>query len=660
MATGNSVKSCYSFGQGCKFYPDQKLLVCATNEHVLRNKTAEVLLILLQTPGQVVPAKSFFDIVWQGKFVSENVLKQSVSELRQCLGDSGRKLIVTLSKKGYMFKGEVNLAVSSYQDNSADAQSEPDKSQLALGRSVPNLILWLSRFFSHAKLRTTLSLISVFALCFPTYFAHEKSLYNEAIYAKNQLLEGKLLIHKTMNANEFKRDDKDSDQRLDELKAIAFKQDSDVFFSLGKLSAFRHFAMSVGAYKEALLAVTREENHIENSYGLVSVQYLEALLTKSDILLDLERREEAFRISKEAMALAEQNFSENKQLLANTYLAHSKAILYCLEPLCRREKAMKEGRRLALLAAEFYKSHRQQDRVRYGDSQILLSWYTFTPEKKLEFVERGLSAFQNSLGPGHSKTIGAREEIGRIKAFYYEDWKAAETILTDTKAMRDKTETGESRSLAMSEHYLGELFFMSGQFERAIEALNNAKHKLATSVGKYNNTYLEQTMLKARAHLYLGDLSGCKEELLESHKISASPNISAGVVILRAIEATRMRLNSLEPSKSMAEMAVQEGESPPAKDVYKSPGSVLAHEVITRKFKLSPKEVAGKFIQSIRELNKPSSELNRYFYPADLAFIQGRAQAICEKHSKSFCGRMSSIMAVRLNDSPSFSQRRVL
>jgi len=76
----------------------------------LRYKTAKVLEILIKNHMDVVAADCFLDLVWTGKVVSDNVLKQSIKELRQCFGDTHKAIIRTTPKVGYSLTAEIEYA----------------------------------------------------------------------------------------------------------------------------------------------------------------------------------------------------------------------------------------------------------------------------------------------------------------------------------------------------------------------------------------------------------------------------------------------------------------------------------------------------------------------------------------------------------------------
>jgi Tol biopolymer transport system component/DNA-binding winged helix-turn-helix (wHTH) protein len=66
-------------------------------------KAMEVLLCLAAAPGEVVSREELIDKVWQGAFVSDDVLTRSIGQLRRAFGDDSERprVIETIRKRGY-------------------------------------------------------------------------------------------------------------------------------------------------------------------------------------------------------------------------------------------------------------------------------------------------------------------------------------------------------------------------------------------------------------------------------------------------------------------------------------------------------------------------------------------------------------------------------
>src|SRR5256714_11473274 len=73
-----------------------------TSDRVER-KVMEVLVCLAESPGETVPKEKLLQTVWPDTFVSDDVLKRSVSELRRVFGDDAHesRVIETIPRRGY-------------------------------------------------------------------------------------------------------------------------------------------------------------------------------------------------------------------------------------------------------------------------------------------------------------------------------------------------------------------------------------------------------------------------------------------------------------------------------------------------------------------------------------------------------------------------------
>lgn len=89
---------------------------------VLTRRAFDLLLFLVQRPGQQLSKDELLKNIWPDAFVDENSLAKSISVLRKALDDSGaRPYIVTLAGRGYQFARTVEVATSAAGVNSEPA-----------------------------------------------------------------------------------------------------------------------------------------------------------------------------------------------------------------------------------------------------------------------------------------------------------------------------------------------------------------------------------------------------------------------------------------------------------------------------------------------------------------------------------------------------------
>ena len=90
-------------------------------------KALAVLCALGRQAGQLVKKDALLDSVWGHRFISESVLKTTVSQLRAALGDSAGKprYIETVSRHGYRFIGACTAVADAQRRRPAPRQRQP-------------------------------------------------------------------------------------------------------------------------------------------------------------------------------------------------------------------------------------------------------------------------------------------------------------------------------------------------------------------------------------------------------------------------------------------------------------------------------------------------------------------------------------------------------
>ncbi len=89
---------------------DRGSLLSGGSEITLRPKTFALLRYLAKNPGRLVSKEELFAAVWPNLAVTDDVLVQSIGELRRGLGDDGLRLIKTIPRRGYRFEPAVTTA----------------------------------------------------------------------------------------------------------------------------------------------------------------------------------------------------------------------------------------------------------------------------------------------------------------------------------------------------------------------------------------------------------------------------------------------------------------------------------------------------------------------------------------------------------------------
>src|SRR5262249_14166390 len=94
---------------------DRGCLLREGSELALRPKTFAVLCHLVENCGRLVSKDELFTAVWPDLAITDDVLVQSIGELRRALGADGTRLIKTIPRRGYRLESEVAFVASTDQ-----------------------------------------------------------------------------------------------------------------------------------------------------------------------------------------------------------------------------------------------------------------------------------------------------------------------------------------------------------------------------------------------------------------------------------------------------------------------------------------------------------------------------------------------------------------
>jgi predicted ATPase/DNA-binding winged helix-turn-helix (wHTH) protein len=102
----------------------------------LSSRSLDILSVLTERPGEVIPKQELLTRVWPHATVVEGALRVYMVALRRALGDQqdGRKFITTVPGQGYCFVGEIE---SSLAEGEADVVAAKAQAQ---ARAVPRLL----------------------------------------------------------------------------------------------------------------------------------------------------------------------------------------------------------------------------------------------------------------------------------------------------------------------------------------------------------------------------------------------------------------------------------------------------------------------------------------------------------------------------------------
>ena len=100
-----AVERAISFGP-FSLFPAQRLLLEGDKPVRLGSRAFEILITLVERPGELVGKDELIARVWPNTFVEESNLKVQVAALRRTLGD-GNRYLVNVPGRGYSFVAPV-------------------------------------------------------------------------------------------------------------------------------------------------------------------------------------------------------------------------------------------------------------------------------------------------------------------------------------------------------------------------------------------------------------------------------------------------------------------------------------------------------------------------------------------------------------------------
>jgi DNA-binding winged helix-turn-helix (wHTH) protein len=75
-------------------------------------KVFDLLVYLIENRERVVSKDELLEVVWGGRVVSESTMASHINAVRKAVGDTERKFVRTLARKGFRFVGEVTTGQS--------------------------------------------------------------------------------------------------------------------------------------------------------------------------------------------------------------------------------------------------------------------------------------------------------------------------------------------------------------------------------------------------------------------------------------------------------------------------------------------------------------------------------------------------------------------
>jgi DNA-binding winged helix-turn-helix (wHTH) protein/predicted ATPase len=113
----------------------------------LRPKAYAVLKHLVDHGGQLVTKRQLLDAAWQGTFVGDSVLKTTIRQLREAMGDDveSPQFIQTVHRRGYRFVGVIDAVRAEFEVATPGPAQSPGRDVLGRDSDLAKLQGWLDR-----------------------------------------------------------------------------------------------------------------------------------------------------------------------------------------------------------------------------------------------------------------------------------------------------------------------------------------------------------------------------------------------------------------------------------------------------------------------------------------------------------------------------------
>ena len=138
-----SIEQAFSFGP-FHLIPAQRLLFEGQRPLRLGSRAMDILIALVERPGELISKKELMERVWPSTVVVEANLAVHVAALRRALGDgqNGNRYVVNVPGRGYCFVAEVNFPV----------RHNPAAHSAMTGEHVHKLPVSVTRFIGRADI----------------------------------------------------------------------------------------------------------------------------------------------------------------------------------------------------------------------------------------------------------------------------------------------------------------------------------------------------------------------------------------------------------------------------------------------------------------------------------------------------------------------------
>ncbi|ABC33313.1 DNA-binding winged-HTH domains [Hahella chejuensis KCTC 2396] len=633
--------------------------------HQVRAKTCDVLALLIRHHDRVVTTEEFFDQVWEGRFVGENVLKRSIFELRHIFEDKSRDYIATAPKRGYRLKAAVALVRPDPPEPEtmtppASAEAEQAPSDVTVS-PAPVATIPTASWYSRLDLKRLA--VGGFFLFLLIWGMTQKQALRQAQEDNLQLQNDSAQMNRFM-LDMLARYKTTGSRHESALKAMLDEErpriDQRKLSPAERLRQLRFLAacyLAGGHYADARMVLDQSVRMGEEIHGQDAEEVIRIKFALVETLVAMNERQAAYDTARYTLDLIRTAREADKELLAHGYYWMAMAQLECIYPYCDRPKALASGKQNAEAAMALFSESLGADATETGDALWLLNWFVTDSARKVEISRRALDIYQANLGELDEKTAAAYAELSRTLATWGGDLESGERYMLKALAIRQKLYPENHYQVGQTYRYLGEQYMFMNQPELAAGYFVKASTVIGAVKGAGDPENLEALMWLAKANLYREKWSLAESAIAQAMEIIASHQITPPYYLLQEMKAVEMRVKSETLAREssldelMADIKLNRMLGLKAKNTFAT--AVVEHEYQTLLLRKEPGWLdETRYIDTFNLFLDDYLRLNRYFVQPDLQFVASRSMRLCRRKSEALCGSLMEALQRRSLDLP--------
>ncbi|AZZ95069.1 hypothetical protein EUZ85_00980 [Hahella sp. KA22] len=647
--------------------------------HQVRAKTCDVLVLLIRHHDRVVTTEEFFDQVWEGRFVGENVLKRSIFELRHIFEDKSRDYIATAPKRGYRLKAAVARVRPDPPEPQPQIQPQPP--------SKPETTVPLAPVSAEAEqaqpdVRVSPAPIDIepsspirsrfdfkrlvvggFFLFLLIWGMAQKQALRQAQDENLQLQNGSAQMSRFM-LDMLARYKTTGSRHESALKAMLDEErpriDQRKLSPAERLRQLRFLAacyLAGGHYADARMVLDQSVRMGEEIHGKDAEEVIRIKFALVETLVAMNERQAAYDTARYTLDLIRSAHESDKELLGSGYYWMAMAQLECIYPYCDRPKALASGKQNAEMAIALFSESLGADATETGDALWLLNWFVRDSARKVEISRRALDIYLSNLGELDEKTAAAYAELSRTLATWGGDLESGERYMLKALAIRQKLYPENHYQVGKTYRYLGEQYMFMNQPELAAGYFAKASTVIGAVKGAGDPENLEALMWLAKAYLYRDKLTLAESAIAQAMDIIGTHQITPPYYLLQEMKAVEMRVKSETLAREssldelMADIKLNRMLGLQAKNTFAT--AVVEHEYQTLLLRKEPGWLdETRYMDTFNLFLDDYLRLNRYFVRPDLQFVAARSMRLCRRKSEALCGSVRDALQRRNLEAP--------